>query len=179
MQKPSVNRSSSTFFESAFRGATTVFATAVLWGGLSHWLYANGESPGGPTPFENHFEVQRWLILPVLLFAWAGFCSVLWLVCGRGSLSTSPGVWFESLGGIYGNGYMLCWVLPDAVAYGLMDMQGLRALAPVLPLLTTGFIGFLSFQFVVRRVQMHKGRIGLGVLLAWTLQSIPLLFLIR
>jgi hypothetical protein len=161
------------------RGGISVLTTALVWAGLSAWLAYDGLEPSGPGLFEHQYQVQSFLLPPVLLTCWLIFSGILWTVFGARSLATSKGQWLEGIGGIFGNGYFLCWVLPDLLVYWIGGHDLLKGIAPFLPLLTTGFICGVSVQYVRRRVPVERWKAVSWVVFAWVAQAIPLLVLIR
>ena len=161
------------------RGAVSILSTAIAWALFSWWLAADGHGPSGPSLFEEQYRTQAFLLAPVLIVSWLTFAGLLWQLLGKRSLVSSQGAWFEGLGGILGNGYFMCWVIPDLVVYGFTDFETLGLVAPVLPVLTTGFVVFLSVHFVRRRVPVSRIKAVSCVLGAWILQAIPVLVFIR
>ena len=161
------------------RGGISVLTTALVWSGLSAWLAYDGLTPGGPGLFENQYQVQSFLLPPVLLTCWLIFSGLLWKVFGARTLGTTKGQWLEGTGGIFSNGYFLCWVLPDLAAYGFGGQDLLKVIVPFLPVLTTTFICGFTVQYIRRRVPVGRGKTLVWVLAAWIAQAIPLMVLVR
>ena len=161
------------------RGAVSVGTTAIAWSIFSFVLYMGGHTPGGPTFLDPHYKIQAMILLPVLLVGWFLFAGVLWQLAGKRGIVTSRDGWFEGLGGIYGNGFFLGWVIPDAIAYWGFGFEALSSIVLFLPVATTAFVVYLSTQFIRRRVKMGLGGVLIRVFAAWCIQAVPILALIR
>ena len=165
--------------EGVGRGLVSMLSTAIAWGFFSWWLAQDGHEPSGPALFEEQYRTQAFVLAPALLVGWVTFTGLLWQLLGKRSLVSSLGDWFEGLGGILGNGYFICWVVPDVIVYGLFDFETLGLVAPFLPIATTFFVLVLATRFVRRRVPVGRFKAGACVLLAWVVQAIPVLAFIR
>ena len=161
------------------RGMVSMLSTAIAWAFFSWWLASDGHRPGGPSLFEEQYRTQAFLLAPVLLTSWLTFSGVLWQLLGKRSLVSSLGSWFEGLGAILGNGYFICWVVPDIAVYALSDFDTLGTVAPFLPIATTLFVVAFATHFIRKRVPVGRLKAGMCVLAAWGAQAVPVLICIR
>ncbi len=155
-----------------------VLIVALGWSGLSYALGASGHTPSGPSPFgDAHYEMQAWLLTPVLFIAALGFGWVSWRGLGRGELPW--GEWLPGAVRVYALALGVGWVLPDIVAYGLGGFDAVAKLAPILPLTSTILALAVGTRFVRGRVSATRPRILANLLGAWVFASLVLMTVVR
>ncbi len=155
-------------------GVGVVLTTALLWSALSLWLYSDGLSPSGPSPFEEHYRVQAVLLPVILSLASHVFAWVLWRFVGP-LPQVSWGAWCGRALTLYGVGLGLGWVIPDLAAYGMGGFESIKALAPILPLVSTLAVGIPVVRFLRAQGVAGLGRCIGGICLAWLAQSVVLM----
>ena len=165
--------------ESLGRGLMSLLLAATTWSGFSLWLAADGHHPSGPSLFEEQYQMQALVIVPVLLICWITFAGLLWQLLAKRRSTHPVRRWFDHIGRILGGAYLYCWLLPDIVAYALFDFETLARVAPFLPMVTTVFVVSSTTRFVCREMTIERFKASLYVLAAWIIQAIPVLVFIR
>ena len=161
------------------RGVGVVVLTSLLWSGLSLWLWSDGHSPSGPSPFgEEHFRVQAFVVPLVLMASSHTFAWVVWKTIGtRGDLTW--GDWSGRVLEFYGLGLGVGWVIPDLIAYAIGGHDALKVLAPVLPIVSCVMVVVLAVRFVRAQATVSLRRAIGSVCLAWLAQAVVVMAIIR
>ena len=158
------------------RGLIFILLAAFSWSLLSLWLASDGHRPSGPSLFDEQYKSQAILIVPILLFCWIVFTGLLWRFLAKDAKLSEC---FGPLGQTLGSGYLLCWILPDVLIYGLFGFQTLGSVAPFLPILTTLYVVFFAARFVSRKGGAGLFKVTSIVIAAWIAQAIPVLVFVR
>ena len=87
--------------------------------------------------------------------------------------------WFGMIGRVLSIGYGLCWVFPDLIAFGIGGFALLGTIAPLLPILTTFVVCFVTTRLVKKHSAFRMGKVIWWILVAWFVQAVPVLMLIR
>ena len=158
------------------RVLTFILLAAFSLSLLSLWLASDGHRPSGPSLFDEQYKTQAILIVPILLFCWMTFAGLLWRFLAKDAKLSEC---FGHLGQTLGSGYLLCWILPDILIYGLFGCQTLGTVALFLPILTTLYVVFFATQFLSRKGSAGLFKVTSIVIAAWIAQAIPVLAFVR
>ncbi len=123
-----------------YASARWTLGAGVFWAIFSAWLAVRGEVPSGPVPWprEWHYAAQAVFVVPWMVVLFSIHVGLSRLIAGRLGGSVEQRLPLERMDRAYGGPLLLCFLVPEAIAYALGGLEALglvtRFAAPVLVL---------------------------------------------